>query len=50
MKTKYIKRSKRKNHYHFISGLLCISDGLIGVLSLGFYYGSFHFQYVRSRY
>jgi len=46
---KGIQRSKKGNLYTIVSGLCNITDGLVGILSLGFYRSNFTYEYVKSR-
>tara|TARA_R110002167_G_scaffold48013_8_gene141945 strand:- start:1535 stop:1696 length:162 start_codon:yes stop_codon:yes gene_type:complete len=46
---KYFEKRISKTHISlrvvFIGGLLCILDGIIAVLTLGYYHGNFAYKY-----
>ena len=41
-----IRRTKGKWYRHMIQGLLSVIDGLIRILSLGFFWSSLEYRYV----
>lgn len=43
-----MKRSKDRQLYFFIGGLYKIIDGLVRIISLGYYWTDFEYQFIKN--